>query len=147
MLHPAWLFCDTKGETQSAKDDCSGWVCLHSGGLWSPCISVHNYCCQATTWSDRDDCGVRHKDTLTDAHSFNSVRINMQPPPLIPCLPPPFFCFRAFFWLLSLFFSSVVWIIVPPLRYEPAFTLPFSVLFQEAFRWLFYKLIRCSESY
>ena len=36
----------------------------------------------------------------------------------------------AFFWLLSLLFSSVLWIAVVPLKDQPAFGLAFSVLFQ-----------------
>ncbi len=36
----------------------------------------------------------------------------------------------AFFWLLSLLFSSVLWFAVVPLRKELAFGLVFSVIFQ-----------------
>ena len=49
---------------------------------------------------------------------------------------------RAFFWLLSLFLSSLIWTAVPPLRDTPAFTLPFSVLLQELFRYLYFRLLR-----
>ena len=40
----------------------------------------------------------------------------------------------GFIWLLSLFFSSLIWTAVPPLRNIPAFTLPFSVILQELAR-------------
>ena len=48
----------------------------------------------------------------------------------------------AFFWLLSLFLSSIIWTAVPPLRDTLAFTLPFSVLLQELFRYLYFLLLR-----
>ena len=41
----------------------------------------------------------------------------------------------AFFWLISLLLSSVLWYAVVPLQNHLAFGLVFSVLFQEAFRW------------
>lgn len=40
----------------------------------------------------------------------------------------------AFFWLISLLLSSVLWYIVVPLQGYLAFGLVFSVLFQESFR-------------
>ena len=53
------------------------------------------------------------------------------------------FNFSAFFWLLSLLFSSVVWVAVYPLKETLAFGLVFSIIFQELFRLalfaLFYK--------
>lgn len=48
----------------------------------------------------------------------------------------------AFFWLLSLLLSSLVWLAVYPLRKHLAFTLVFSVLFQEALRILFVMLVK-----
>lgn len=51
----------------------------------------------------------------------------------------------AFFWLLSLLLSSLLWYIVYPLRKELAFGVVFSVLFQETFRFCFYKLLRKAE--
>merc|ERR1712004_719468 len=49
----------------------------------------------------------------------------------------------GFFWLLSLLFSSVVWVAVYPLKETLAFGLVFSIIFQELFRLalfaLFYK--------
>ncbi|KAG8176576.1 hypothetical protein JTE90_024239 [Oedothorax gibbosus] len=51
----------------------------------------------------------------------------------------------AFFWLLSLLLSSILWNIVIPLRKELAFGVVFSVMFQEVFRFLFYKLLRKAE--
>lgn len=50
--------------------------------------------------------------------------------------------FSGFFWLLSLLVSSILWYAVVPLREQLVFGLVFSVLFQEAFRFLFYKLLR-----
>ncbi|XP_043194632.1 gamma-secretase subunit Aph-1-like isoform X2 [Amphibalanus amphitrite] len=52
----------------------------------------------------------------------------------------------AFFWLLSLLFSSLLWFAVVPLRTELAFGMVFSVLLQELFRFLLYKLLRLAES-
>ena len=51
----------------------------------------------------------------------------------------------AFFWLLSLLFSSVLWIAVVPLKDEPAFGLAFSVLFQEVFRLAIYFLLQKAD--
>ncbi|XP_037947878.1 gamma-secretase subunit Aph-1 [Teleopsis dalmanni] len=51
----------------------------------------------------------------------------------------------AFFWLVSLLVSSVLWFIVVPLREYLAFGVIFSVLFQEAFRFIVYRLLRRSE--
>lgn len=48
----------------------------------------------------------------------------------------------AFFWLLSLLVSSLLWFAVVPLRNQLAFSVPFAVLFQEIFRYLFYRLIK-----
>jgi len=52
----------------------------------------------------------------------------------------------AFFWLLSFLISSLLWFIVVPLRSKLVFGLVFSVLFQEVFRFLIYKLLRKAES-
>lgn len=51
----------------------------------------------------------------------------------------------AFFWLLSFLISSILWFVVP-LQYKLAFGLVFSVLLQEVFRYLIYKLLRKAES-
>ncbi|CAH1117547.1 unnamed protein product [Phaedon cochleariae] len=51
----------------------------------------------------------------------------------------------AFFWLLSLLLSSLLWFAVVPLRKDLAFGLVFAVLFQEAFRFLIYKILRKAE--
>lgn len=51
----------------------------------------------------------------------------------------------GFFWLLALLLSSIWWFAVVPLREELAFGLVFSVLFQEVFRFLFYKLLRKAD--
>lgn len=51
----------------------------------------------------------------------------------------------AFFWLLSLLISSILWYAVVPLRKQLAFGLVFSVIFQELFRFLFYKLLRKAD--
>lgn len=52
----------------------------------------------------------------------------------------------AFFWLLSLLLSSILWFAVVPLRDRLAFGLVFSVLFQESFRFLIYKILRRAEN-
>uniref|UniRef100_A0A1E1X908 Putative conserved plasma membrane protein n=1 Tax=Amblyomma aureolatum TaxID=187763 RepID=A0A1E1X908_9ACAR len=51
----------------------------------------------------------------------------------------------AFFWLLSLLLSSIVWFAVVPLRKQLAFGVVCSVIFQEAGRFLFYRLLRKAE--
>ena len=50
--------------------------------------------------------------------------------------------FSGFFWLLSLLLSSLLWFAVVPLRDQLVFGMVFSVIFQEMFRFLFYKLLR-----
>nr|CAB3222372.1 gamma-secretase subunit Aph-1b-like [Phallusia mammillata] len=52
----------------------------------------------------------------------------------------------AFFWLLSLLFSALLWLAVVPLKQELAFSLVFSVIFQEAFRFALFKLLNKAES-
>ena len=42
----------------------------------------------------------------------------------------------AFFWLISLLLSSAIWYAIVPLRDELAFSIIYSVLFQEGFRYL-----------
>jgi len=51
----------------------------------------------------------------------------------------------AFFWLISLLFSALLWFAVVPLRDQLGFALFFSVLFQELFRYLFYLFIKKAE--
>ncbi|XP_012252601.1 gamma-secretase subunit Aph-1 [Athalia rosae] len=51
----------------------------------------------------------------------------------------------AFFWLIALLLSSALWYAVVPLQDELAFGLVFSVLFQEAFRYLLYWVLRKAE--
>ncbi|GIY76803.1 gamma-secretase subunit Aph-1 [Caerostris darwini] len=51
----------------------------------------------------------------------------------------------AFFWLLSLLLSSILWNVVVPLRKELSFGVVFSVIFQELFRFLVYKILRKAE--
>lgn len=52
----------------------------------------------------------------------------------------------AFFWLLALLLSSLLWFIVYPLQDQLAFGLVFSVIFQEIFRFCYYKLLRKAET-
>lgn len=51
----------------------------------------------------------------------------------------------AFFWLLSLLASSIIWTAVTPLKQYLAFSLVISVLVQELFRFLFWILLRRAE--
>lgn len=51
----------------------------------------------------------------------------------------------AFFWLVSLLISALVWFAVVPLREQLAFSLFISVIIQELFRYLFYLFIRKAE--
>jgi len=53
----------------------------------------------------------------------------------------------AFFWLLSLLLSSLLWFAVIPLKETLAFGLVFSVLFQETFRVLIYILLRKADAF
>ncbi|XP_055917755.1 gamma-secretase subunit Aph-1 [Eupeodes corollae] len=52
----------------------------------------------------------------------------------------------AFFWLLSLLISSLLWFSVVPLREHLAFGVTFSILFQECFRYFIYKILRSTEN-
>lgn len=52
----------------------------------------------------------------------------------------------AFFWLMSLLLSSLLWFLVVPLRKDLVFGLIFSVLFQEIFRFMIYKMLRKAEN-
>jgi len=51
----------------------------------------------------------------------------------------------AFFWLVSLLFSSLLWFAVVPLRSQYSFGMVFSVLFQELFRFIIYVLLRKAD--
>lgn len=55
--------------------------------------------------------------------------------------------FSAFFWLLSLLFSSILWFAVVPLREQLAFGLVFSIIFQELFRFGIYALLSKADAY
>ncbi|XP_018333942.1 gamma-secretase subunit Aph-1 [Agrilus planipennis] len=52
----------------------------------------------------------------------------------------------SFFWLLSLLLSSLWWFAVIPLRNHLVFGLVFSVVFQEAFRFCIYKILRKAQN-
>ncbi|EDV99233.1 gamma-secretase subunit Aph-1 [Drosophila grimshawi] len=51
----------------------------------------------------------------------------------------------AFFWLLSLLLSSLLWFAAVPLRDVLVFGVVFSVLFQECFRYIIYRILRSTE--
>jgi len=53
----------------------------------------------------------------------------------------------AFFWLLALLSSAILWTAVVPLREQLAFGLVFSVLFQELFRFLIYLMLDKADAY
>jgi len=53
----------------------------------------------------------------------------------------------AFFWLLSLLLSAILWSVVTPLKDQLAFALVFSVLFQELFRYLIYLMLDRADTY
>lgn len=55
------------------------------------------------------------------------------------------FMASAFFWLLGLLLSSLLWFAVVPLRNELAFGLVFSVLLQEVFRLVFYFILKKAD--
>ncbi len=55
--------------------------------------------------------------------------------------------FSAFFWLLSLLFSSILWFAVVPLREQLAFGLVFSIFFQELFRYGLWVLVSKADAY
>ncbi|GAM23385.1 hypothetical protein SAMD00019534_065600 [Acytostelium subglobosum LB1] len=46
----------------------------------------------------------------------------------------------SFFWLLSMLLASIWWYIIPPMRTQFWFVIPFTIAFQEAFRYLFFRL-------
>lgn len=52
----------------------------------------------------------------------------------------------AFFWLLALLVSALLWFAVVPLRSKVEFGLFFSVAFQEAFRFVYFLLLKKAES-
>jgi len=52
----------------------------------------------------------------------------------------------AFFWLIALLLSALLWMAVVPLKTELAFSLVFSVLFQELMRFALYKLMSKAEA-
>lgn len=52
----------------------------------------------------------------------------------------------AFGWLLSFLLSSLVWFAVVPLRTYLAFGMTFAIIFQEAFRYGIYVLLRKTEA-
>ncbi|XP_065174550.1 gamma-secretase subunit Aph-1-like [Sycon ciliatum] len=52
----------------------------------------------------------------------------------------------GFFWLLALLFSALWWLIVSPLKDELAFAVVFSVLFQEGFRYLYFRLLKKADA-
>lgn len=51
----------------------------------------------------------------------------------------------AFFWLLSLLLSSLLWFAIVPLRDVLAIGVIYSVLFQEGFRYIVYRILRSTE--
>ena len=53
--------------------------------------------------------------------------------------------FSAFFWLLSLLTSSLLWLVAVTLNSPIVVGVIFSVLFQELFRFLIYLLLRKAE--
>ncbi|KAL1512500.1 hypothetical protein ABEB36_002083 [Hypothenemus hampei] len=52
----------------------------------------------------------------------------------------------AFFWLLSLLLSAIVWFIMAPLKTYLVFGVVCSILFQEGFRLLIYRILRKAEN-
>lgn len=52
----------------------------------------------------------------------------------------------AFFWLLSLLLSSILWSSVVPLKEYLVFGTTFSIIFQELFRYIFYRILRKAEA-
>lgn len=52
----------------------------------------------------------------------------------------------AFFWLVSLLLSSIVWISLFPIKTYLQFAIFYTVLFQEGFRFAIYKILRKAEN-
>ncbi|KXS11656.1 Aph-1 [Gonapodya prolifera JEL478] len=52
----------------------------------------------------------------------------------------------AFFWLLSLLLSALIWRIVAPLQSSLPFSVVVGVISQELFRWLYYMLLSRANS-
>ncbi|KAL1915664.1 uncharacterized protein VTP21DRAFT_6423 [Calcarisporiella thermophila] len=53
----------------------------------------------------------------------------------------------AFFWLISILLSSVLWFAIVPARQLHPLTIAYSVLLQELFRWLLFVLINRAEAW
>ncbi|XP_057668078.1 gamma-secretase subunit Aph-1 [Diorhabda carinulata] len=51
----------------------------------------------------------------------------------------------AFFWLVSLLLSSIVWVALIPIKTYLQFAIFYTVLFQEIFRFAIYKILRRAE--
>ncbi|OZJ01834.1 hypothetical protein BZG36_04788 [Bifiguratus adelaidae] len=51
----------------------------------------------------------------------------------------------AFFWLIAILLSSVIWYLAKSVQSQNYVTIIFTVLLQEVFRYLFYRLIRRAE--
>jgi len=51
----------------------------------------------------------------------------------------------GFFWLISILVASMFWFSIPPLKGIYPFVIPCTVLFQELFRWIFYKIYTKAE--
>lgn len=54
--------------------------------------------------------------------------------------------FSAFFWLIALAVSSLLWFAVVPLREQLMFSVPFAVVFQEMSRYALYRLFRRAQN-
>jgi anterior pharynx defective protein 1 len=51
----------------------------------------------------------------------------------------------AFFWLLSIFLTGIMWFLITPLQNTHVATIGYSVFWQELFRWLYYLMYAKAE--
>ena len=120
------------------KHDDSGRVRVYLHSVWTSLGDVLRYSGPATTRSDSDDLGVRNSvwcaiiGILTTRHKILKDSIAMA----------RFIPVRSFFWIFSLFFASVIRVMVPPLKDEPFWSVLFAVIFQEFFRYVYYRLLK-----
>lgn len=68
-------------------------------------------------------------------HNFNNLSFGL----LVQFI---FVTLSAFFWLISLLISALIWFAIVPLRDHIEFALVFSVIMQEIFRFLFYLFMK-----
>ena len=105
-----------------------------SSEVLSLCVTNVHWCCHLYGFFER---WQHRRSTFTldwfDDHGWPDRPQWPRCPPRLVLLSCPG-AGSAFFWLVSLLFSSLLWFAVVPLRSELSFGMVFSVLLQELFR-------------